>query len=123
MSTMSYNNTSCPDISIEKTLRLLGLNNSYKGYNFLIYGIKLVIENPKLLTYICKGLYAEIAIYNNTTINCVERNIRTVKEVIWSSASQEILSDIFGDLYHQGIPSNAVFIDMLAYYIKKLPPD
>lgn len=110
----------CINKCIEETIRLLGLNNSYKGYNYLIYAIELTIDNPAILTYICKGLYLEIALYYNTTITCAERNLRTAKEVIWMKGNKELLKYIFGDTYSDTIPSNAVFIDLLAYYIKKI---
>lgn len=110
----------CIDKCIETTIRLLGLNNSYKEYNFLIYAVKLTIENPEILTYICKGLYFEIAIHYNTTITCAERNIRTAKEVIWMNGNKKLLQYIFGNSYEYSIPSNAVFIDLLAYYVKSV---
>lgn len=104
---------------IETVIRLLGLNSSYKGFNFLIYAINLVLEDPEVLTYICKGLYLEIALRYDTTITCVERNIRTAKEVIWMNGNKSLLKDIFGNKYGQEIPNNAVFIDMLVHYIKR----
>lgn len=110
----------CIDKCIEKTIRLLGLNSSYKGYNFLIFAVKLTIEKPEILTYICKGLYLEIAMYYNTTITCAERNIRTAKEVIWMNGNKNLLQYIFGNNYNYTIPSNAVFIDLLAYYVKSV---
>lgn len=106
------------DEIIETTLRLLGLNNSYKGFNFLIYGIKLAMKHPSILTYICKGLYLEVAIHYGTSVNCVERNIRTAKEAIWHNGNKALLIKIFGKTYKYTPPSNAQFIDILAYYIK-----
>jgi len=117
---MTKEETICVDKCIENTIRLLGLNSSYKGYNFLIYAIKLTIQKPEILTYICKGLYLEISIHYNTTITCAERNIRTAKEVIWINGNKKLLKKIFGNYYCYAIPSNAVFIDLLAYYIKDL---
>ncbi len=104
--------------TIEITLRALGVNNSYKGFHFLIYGLRLAMTDPAILTYVCKGLYIEIAIRYHTTTTCVERNIRTVKEIIWTRGNSRLLTKIFGDLYGDSLPSNSVFIDMLAYYIK-----
>lgn len=56
------------DKMIDATLRMLGLSQSYKGFNYLIYAINLVLEDPAILTYICKDLYSEIAIYYKTSI-------------------------------------------------------
>lgn len=103
---------------IETTLRVMGLNKSYKGFNCLICAIILVMENPDILTYICKGLYVEIAIQCGTTVASVERNIRTAKEVIWRNCNENILRSIFKDQYNSKIPNNANFIDMLTDFIK-----
>lgn len=105
---------------IETTLRILGLNKSYKGFNYLICAVNLVLEDSDILTYICKGLYVEIALQYDTSVASVERNIRTARKVIWNNGDKNTLNSIFGSMYHQSMPSNAVFIDKLAYYIKTL---
>lgn len=106
------------DYIIERTLRSLGLNNSYKGFRYLIYAIQLVWEDCDFLIYICKGLYVEIAIHYHTTVANVERNIRTVKEAMWNNGNKETLMAVFGSQYYLKLPTNAQFIDTLAYYIK-----
>ena len=102
----------------KQILRLLGINDSYKGYAYLILAVVLVIETPEILTNICKGLYNEIACQFDTTIFCVERNIRTIKNHLWECGDEVLLTDIFGDLYCCKIPTNASFIDALSYYVK-----
>lgn len=102
----------------ETTLRLLGLNSSYKGFDYLIYGIGLVLETPDILTYICKGLYLETAIKFGTTVSCVERNIRTAREAVWKNGSESLRVQIFGERYSYLLPNNAQFVDALAHYIK-----
>ena len=108
---------------IETTLRSLGLDNSYKGFRYLVYAIQLVWEDCDILTYICKGLYVEIAIRYHTTVANVERNIRTAKEVMWNNGDKDTLEAIFGSQYNLKLPANARFIDILAFYIKSLPED
>ena len=100
-----------------QTLRLLGINHSYKGYSYLILAVHLVIENSDILTNICKGLYIEIACQFNTSVSCVERNIRTIKNHLWKCGDREVLRKIFGDLYCCKAPTNAAFIDALSYYV------
>lgn len=102
----------------KQILRLLGTNDSYKGHAYLILAVVLVIENPDILTNICKGLYSEIACQFDTTIFCVERNIRTIKNHLWECEDKVLLNEIFGDLYCCKIPTNASFIDALSYYVK-----
>lgn len=108
------------DMITERTLRLLGLNRSYKGFAFLKYGMKLVLEDPDILTYICKGFYVEVAAHFNTSVNCAERNIRTVKELAWQNGNEDVLRDIFGCLYGCEMPTNASFIDTLSCYVKNV---
>ena len=100
-----------------QTLRLLGINNSYKGYAYLILAVHLVIKNPDILTNICKGLYIDIASEFDTTVFCVERNIRTVKNHLWEFGDKAVLHKIFGDLYCCKVPTNTIFIDALSYYV------
>ncbi len=120
MCTISGNKTVTTDKAIETTLRSLGLNNSYKGFHYLILAIHLVLEDADILTYICKGLYVEIAIRYGTTVAGVERNIRTAKEIVWANGDTNLLKRIFGDRYALKIPDNAHFIDALTYYIRTL---
>lgn len=114
------------DIAIEKdkaihtTLRALGLSQSYKGFHYLLYAITRALDDPEILTCVCKGLYVEIAFCYQTSINCAERNIRTAKEVIWHNGDPDLLRSIFGNRYDSKIPCNAVFIDKLTYYIGRM---
>lgn len=101
----------------KRTLRLLGINHSYKGYAYLILAVHVVIINPDILTNICKGLYIDIAAQYNTSVSCVERNIRTIKNHLWECGDKEVLRKIFGDLYCCKVPTNAAFIDALSYYV------
>lgn len=105
---------------IDATLRMLGLSQSYKGFNYLIYAVNLVLEDSDILNYVCKDLYTEIAIYYKTSTNCAERNIRTAKEVIWHNSNADVLRSVFGDQYDLKIPRNAIFIDGLTHYVRLL---
>ena len=97
-------------------LRSLGVNNSYVGFRYTIYGVIRSIHDPGLLTYISKGLYVEIAHRYNTSVNCVERNIRTIIKTIWLNGNKELLGEVFGTELEQK-PRNGAFIDALANYI------
>lgn len=105
--------------TIELTLRLLGLNNTYVGLFYLIYGIDVAIKNPEVLTHVCKGLYIEIASRFHTSISCAERNIRTARKAVFKNGNKELLFDIFGHVDQSDLPNNASFIDTLSYYIKR----
>lgn len=104
--------------AIEIILRLLGLNNSILGFSFLIYGINAALNDPELLTHVCKGLYIDIAFHFNTSVDCAERNIRTARKIAFKSGDEKLLFDIFGHVDKSNLPDNTTFIDTLAFYIK-----
>lgn len=78
-------------ITMRQILRLLGISHSYKGYAYLIYAVQLVINDPDILTNICKGLYYDIACEFNTSVFCVERDIRTIKNHLWNCGDNKVL--------------------------------
>lgn len=100
----------------KKLLRRLGVNGSYMGFGYTAYGITRTIQNPDIILYICKGLYAEIATHYHVEISNVERNIRTIINIIWINGNRHLLNKIFGRQLTQK-PKNTVFIDAMAQYI------
>lgn len=106
---------------ITDLLRRLGVNNSYVGFRYTIYGILRAIGNPELLAYISKGLYVEIAAQHHTTVGCVERNIRTIINIIWLHGDRNLLNQVFGFELMQK-PRNGAFIDAMSNYIKNMLP-
>lgn len=102
----------------ESILRSFGLNNSYKGFSYAIYAIGLINQTPDILTYVCKGLYMQIAGHFHTTLNCVERDIRTIIKVIWRNNCQKLRIEIFGETHEEKPPCNAAFLERLASYIR-----
>ena len=97
-------------------LRRLGVNNSYVGFRYTLYGVSCIVQDPSLLIYISKGLYVEIAAHYQTSIGCVERNIRTIINTIWIHGNRELLNEIFNFNLEQK-PRNGALIDALAHYV------
>ena len=87
---MKYERETC------NLLRRLGVNNSYVGFRYTVYGVIRAIANPELLIYISKGLYVEISAEYRTSIGCVERNIRTIISTIWLHGDRTLLNQVFG---------------------------
>lgn len=69
-----------------------------------------------MLAYISKGLYVDIAARFQTSIGCVERNIRTLINTIWFHGDRRLLNEIFNFELSQK-PRNGAFIDALANYV------
>ncbi|HAP21101.1 sporulation initiation factor Spo0A C-terminal domain-containing protein [Frisingicoccus caecimuris] len=101
---------------IDDVLKALGIRRTYKGYYYVADAVRLVMEDASLLLYISKSLYPEIARIHNTTINCVERDIRTVVKRCWGSEYADILESMAGiPLYEK--PTSGEFIDILSSYL------
>ena len=107
---MKYERETC------NLLRRLGVNNSYVGFRYTVYGVIRAIANPELLIYISKGLYVEISAEYHTSIGSVERNIRTIISTIWLHGDRQLLNQVFGFELEQK-PRNGAFIDALSHYV------
>lgn len=103
---------------VEHFIRRLGANGSYIGFHFTVSAVTKSIEDRRLLLYITKGVYLEVALENNTTVKCVERDIRTVIGVIWKYGDRELLNTVAGRELREK-PNNREFIDMLARFVEE----
>lgn len=101
-------------------LRRLGVNSSYLGFRYTACAVALNIQNPDLIIYISKGLYVEVAARYNTSISCVERDIRTIVEAIWARGNRRLLIQILGTEQDKK-PRNASFIDAISQYLIEHP--
>ena len=107
---------------VEHLIRRLGANGSYIGFHFSVAAVSKSIKDRRLLLYITKGVYLEVALENNTTVKCVERDIRTVIEVIWKYGDRELLNLVAGRELKEK-PNNREFIDMLARFVEEEEPE
>lgn len=107
-------------LTAQSILHQLGVGKSYNGYKYIVYGIDLLEHDDVTLNGITKTLYIDIAKKYQTSHTCVERNIRTVIEVIWRRADSNhaLLLKIFGERYLLHKPSNKMFLELLYEYIK-----
>ena len=104
---------------ISAVLRYLGVGQSYQGYEYVVDGIRLVLEDSDRLKYITKSLYPDIAKKYHTSWNCVERNIRTVIDVIWRQDNEKYLLEIWGDRAEEK-PKNVQFFELMSSYIREI---
>ena len=104
---------------IIKTLNSLGANRLSSGYNYIIYGLLLLLEHDQRTLNLIKSLYIDIAEYYNTTWNCVEKNIRHVIKSIWMSDNDKIIKSIFGSSSSERRPTNKEFFQKMHDYIKQ----
>ena len=94
----------------------VGIPAHIKGYQFLREAVRMVIENPELMSRITKELYPGIAARFDTTASKVERAIRHAIEVAWNRGRVDTLNRVLGCRVctPEDKPTNGEFIAMLA---------
>ena len=61
----------------------LGVTANYTGFFHTAYAVSLCAKQPDRLLLVTKWLYPEVARQYQTNWKAVERNIRTVGDIIW----------------------------------------
>lgn len=98
--------------AIYDQLYRLGLTANYSGFFHTAYAVRLVIDNPQRLLLVTKWLYPEVAKHYLTTQQAVERNIRTVLNIVWRNNPQKIAELAQHPMYAK--PTVSQFISILA---------
>lgn len=97
----------------------LGVHKMYKGCEYILSGISFISENETSYSPVTKILYVEIAKEHDTSSLCVEKNIRSVIEIIWKQhANDALICKVFGSYYLSERPSNIEFLSLLYDYVK-----
>ncbi len=102
---------------IINTLDSFGVSRSYTGYNYVVYGLLLIIEDEKRIECITKSLYLDIAEHYQTNWNCVEKNMRTVVTSVWKSHNAALLEIIFNKSNRAKRPTNKEFLKYMYDYV------
>lgn len=102
---------------IISTLDSLGVSRSYTGYDYVVHGLLLIIEDRERLDCITKSLYLDIASHFHTSWNCVEKNMRTVVTSVWESHNTELLDLIFNKSNRDRKPTNKEFMKYMYDYV------
>jgi two-component system response regulator (stage 0 sporulation protein A) len=98
-------------------LKKCGTNPANLGWKYIEEAVYLVIEDPKMLNVITKGLYPAIANKFDTTESRVERAIRHTIDRICMQAPLKVLNAIMGNCR----ATNSAFIAALAQVVSKEP--
>ena len=80
--------------SLSQLLVCLGINGTYKGYQIVLDSLQLASEKENNLVLFTKTIFPKVAKIHNTSIACVDRNIRTIIQVCWNSKNRSILLDM-----------------------------
>lgn len=97
---------------LEKRLWCFGVNKKYQGFDYIVYGMEVLLNNQNSLEYVTKNLYPDIAKKFNTSWKCVERDIRTIVKIIWKYGNRELLEKMNGSRMKVR-PKNIEFFQIL----------
>lgn len=94
----------------------VGIPAHIKGYQYLREAVRMVMDNPELMSRITKELYPGIAHRFGTTSSKVERAIRHAIEVAWNRGRIDALDEAFGKnvCSLDDKPTNGEFIALVA---------
>ena len=100
---------------IQKVLFGLGITRRYIGYRYAEEALLLLREDENRIYSVTKCLYPGIARKYSTSVNAVERDIRTLSLVAWRSR-RKILEKMAGHPLEQR-PTSSHFLDILYSYL------
>lgn len=96
---------------IQTLLCKLGVNEKYIGFFYTVYAVELCIEQPDRLLFVTKEIYPDVAKRYRTNWQAVERNIRTVRSIIWKQ-NRPLLEQLSGRSL-KSRPGTAQFLNVL----------
>ncbi len=104
------------DERISSIFIAIGIPPHIKGYGYLREGIKMAVNDPRVINNVTKGLYPIIGEKFQTSASKVERAIRHAIEVAWNRGRVEAINAIFGARVYIGTekPTNSEFIALVA---------
>lgn len=106
---------------IDSILTEIGMPCNLIGYNYIIYAIKIAIENPDIINNIVFVLYPTVANKYDTIASRVERGIRHAIERTWDRADLDVIEKYFGNTISstKGKPTNSEFIARVTNIVKR----
>lgn len=103
-------------------LQTAGVSKSYQGYSYFVSAVEMVLEDESRLCNLRKGVYYPIAQKYNVDIQNVERDIRTVRNVMMRNNGEEFLTALSnGKFSHAKSPYPREIIEIFSDYLKEHP--
>ena len=102
----------------EQLIRKARFSKRYRGYQYLLQCIELVIEDDSRLCALSKQVYQPIARKYQVSHRCIERDIRTARDYAFQRGGKEFLEKISGGKFLV-TPSVVELIEILAVYLKE----
>lgn len=107
--------------TIYDLLYRLGVTANYTGFFHTAYAVELCVELPDRLLLVTKLLYPEVAKQYHTNWKAVERNIRSVNNIIWQE-NRPLLEEL-AHRHLQQKPRNSQLIAILTASMTTSPTE
>lgn len=105
---------------LHSALHSVGIYRHYYGYVYFTEAILMAAEEPERLQSIQKEIYLPIALKNHTNISNVEKNIRTLRDVMMRHGGGEFLTKLTGCPYWRTqTPYPKELISLFAEYLSE----
>lgn len=98
----------------------LGVTANYTGFIHTVCAVSLCAEQPERLLLVTKWVYPEVARQCGTSYKAVERNIRTVGDIIWRK-NRPMLEEL-AHMQMDRKPRNAQLLAILLEGVKRKGP-
>ena len=105
------------ELKITNEMLGCGIPAHLNGYEFIRFGVQLIIEDKETVSSVTKLLYPEIAKKFHTTDQKVERAIRNAIEVAWNR-NTENFKQRMGFTIWKNRPTNSEFLAQMADKVK-----
>jgi len=103
--------------SIRNELLQMGITMRYKGFEQTARAVGLALRDPESMTLVSKLIYPDVGKQFGVSWRVVERNIRTVIDVVWESNPAHLSKLAGHSLCRKPKPSD--FIAILANAVAK----
>lgn len=113
-------------LTIQILLNSAGVFSHYCGYRYFIRAVELAVQDPTRLQYIQKAIYVTVAYEYATTVTSVERDIRTIRDVMMRNGGHQLLvrmtgSPVWSDRTPYPKDLIAIFCEYLLHRKETLP--
>ena len=96
-------------------LNRIGVTSNYIGYYYAAHAVLLSMHQPRRLVQVTKWIYPAVAKHYETTAYAVERNIRTVVNMVWQN-HREVFESVF-EMRLKNKPGNAQFLAIITSHM------
>ena len=105
---------------IHEFLFSIGVSQSYTGYPYFISAVERIMEDRSRLSRIRRDIYLPLADQYNTSLSSVEKDIRTIRDVIIRNNGLKLLEKESGRrLYYSDPPFPKEVLEIFAVCFDK----